>query len=79
MARRRVSKTVFPCGHKALGQFCHRCELAEKLEKHAKTGKKYITNKCHPDLKVKPKTWTKEELLEEAKRLKEDARKFIPA
>jgi hypothetical protein len=65
-------KKNFSCGHKGLGKYCHRCELADLLEKLANEGKEYITSKGTDH----PKKWTKQELLTEAKRLKASS-KFI--
>lgn len=77
MPRRRVNKKKFDeCGHVGFGKICRRCEQAEKLEKASTWPKrKYKTNKKRPD-KEEHIVWTKEELLEEAKRLREEGRKF---
>jgi hypothetical protein len=32
MARRRVVRKRFPCGHRGLGTHCHRCAFARVLE-----------------------------------------------
>lgn len=61
----------FPCGHKGLGKFCHRCDTAEKLEKLATSKKTYKTHKKS----ATPKRWTVEELLVEVKRLREEGRR----
>lgn len=76
MGRRRVTKKTFPCGHRGFGQTCRRCLEAERLEYFAKSGKKYITNKKEKN-KNPQVTWTKERLLEEASRLREEDRKVI--
>ena len=71
MRRRRGNgKKRFSCNHVGKGQYCHRCEKAEKLEKLAESGGIYITNKNYPINKPNPKTWTKSELLEEVARLR---------
>jgi hypothetical protein len=71
MSRRRVNnKKRFACNHTGKGQYCHRCEHAEKLEKLAESGGVYITNKGYPKEKPAPKKWTKKELLAEAQRLR---------
>lgn len=64
----------FPCGHRGFGQYCHRCEMAGKLEALAEAGKEYVTHKgaIKP---AKPKKWTKEEMLEEAHRLRTTGRR----
>jgi len=72
--RRGNGKNNFPCGHVGKGAECHRCELAAKLKKLAEDGKsKYVTNKKNPDKKLH-KVWTKQQLLDESKRLLDGVR-----
>ena len=68
--RRGNGKREFPCRHIGKGTTCHRCEQADLLELKAAKGQKHVTNKGYPKSKPAPKTWTKQELLDEAKRLK---------
>lgn len=77
MGKSRMNKKTFPCGHRGFGKTCRRCLEAERLRYFAESGKKYQTNKEHPDPKVKPRTWTKEDLLAEAERLEEEGRKIL--
>lgn len=67
---RSGNKKKFSCGHRGFGQYCHRCEMAEKLEKLAESKKSLVTHKKAK----KPKKWTTEEMLEEAKRLRSNNR-----
>ena len=61
------NKKKFSCGHRGFGDdHCHRCDFAGKLEKMAKDGKRLVDHKKHK----KPHTWTLEEMLSEAKRLR---------
>lgn len=60
----------FPCGHRGRGAYCHRCEMADKLEEMAKAGERFVTRKKT----AKPKKWTVEEMYEEAKRLRNEGR-----
>lgn len=62
----------FSCGHRGFGQYCHRCEFAEKLEKMAASKKHYVD---HPAPSGKPRKWTIEAMLEEAKRLRSEGRR----
>jgi len=64
----------FSCGHKGFGQQCHRCEMASKLEEMATSNKPYVTHK-KAEAPAKPKRWTVEEMLEEAKRLRTTGRR----
>lgn len=66
----RTNRKRFPCGHRGFGQYCHRCEAADKLEELAKAGKTYTDHKKLP----KPHKWTKEEMLTEAKRLRNEGK-----
>lgn len=61
----------FACGHRGRGAYCHRCEMAEKLEEMAGANKRLVTHKKA----AKPKKWTVEEMLEEAKRLRNEGRR----
>lgn len=54
------------CGHRGYGQSCHRCAMADKLDELVKLGVQLVTDKKAK----KPKVWTKEEMTEEAKRLR---------
>ena len=56
------------CGHRSFGQYCHRCEFADKLEEMSKAGKRLVDHKKKP----KPHKWTLEEMQEEAKRLRSE-------
>lgn len=75
MARSRISKKAFPCGHVGYGEECHRCATGNLLLSLAEAGKKYTTFKKNPD-KKRHKVWTNEQLREEAKRLLEEDRRF---
>lgn len=68
------SRKRFSCGHRGYGAYCHKCELADKLEQLATFNKEYVTHKkaISPS---KPKRWTKEEMLEEANRLRTTGRR----
>lgn len=76
MARRRVSKKTFPCGHKGFGTECHRCAEAARFQSLAENGGEYITGKKQENKKLHKK-WTKKELQEEAARLRENTRTFL--
>lgn len=76
MTRRRVSKKIFPCGHKGFGTECHRCAEAARFQSLAESGGEYVTDKKQANKKLHKK-WTKKELLEESKRLLEGTRTFL--
>lgn len=61
----------FPCGHRGRGQYCHRCEMADKLEAMAKSNERLVTHKKAP----KAKKWSTEEMLAEALRLRNEGRR----
>lgn len=64
----RKSKKTFECGHRGFGNgYCHRCELADKLESMAKENKHLVTHKKAK----KSKKWTLEEMYQEVDRLRE--------
>lgn len=67
----RINRKRFLCGHRGYGKYCHRCESADKFEELVKAGKFYIDHKSLP----KPHEWTKEEMLAEAKRLRNKDKK----
>ncbi len=60
----------FSCGHRGLGEFCHRCEAADKLEELVKAGRPFVDYKK----REKPRKWSKEEVLAEIKRLRNDGK-----
>jgi len=66
----KTSRKRFPCGHKGLGKFCHRCDQADKLEELSKAGKTYVDHKK----RKKPHKWTKEEMIAEVERLRKEGK-----
>ena len=81
MTRRRGNgRNLHSCGHVGKGATCHRCEHADFLDKAAESGTKFVTNK-KVDKKTKkpksgkPKLWSKQEMLDEALRLRQQARR----
>lgn len=53
--------------HVGKGTECRRCEKATEIEAMVDRGEKLLTNKKLP----KPRTWTKDEMLAEVKRLRD--------
>ena len=67
MARHR-----FPCQHTGRGQFCHRCQQAEVLEKLIEAKQLYAPQNLVNGEKQKP--WTPARMSEEAKRLRNEGK-----
>jgi hypothetical protein len=66
IGKRLNGNKIFDCRHIGKGSYCHRCHFANTLEKMLAEKKLYQTDKK----KAKPRTWTKEEMQQEVKRLR---------
>lgn len=66
----RVNRKHQSCGHRNFGDYCHRCKFADRLEALAQSGKFYVDHKKAKN----PHKWTKEEMLAEVKRLRNENR-----